>query len=113
MRKDQYLKLRMLSEKIADVAIFDADPDNWVGAGKAAKSLSKTQRGNAYWCRKVALGTISVLMRVEALAATAGFNAAMNDGEDLSLSEEIANAEAAAAKWLEKEMARTGKKANA
>jgi hypothetical protein len=113
MRQDQYLKLRMLSEKIADVAIFDADPDNWVGAGKAAKSLSKTQRGNAFWCRRVALGTISVLMRVEALVSSAGFNLAMGSQEDLSLEDEIASAEKAAAKWLEKEMARTGKKANA
>jgi hypothetical protein len=113
MRNDQYLKLKALSEKIADVALFDADPDNWVGAGKAAKKLTKEQRGNAYWCRKVALGTISVLMRVEALAATAGFNQAMSDKDELSLTDEIANAEAAAANWLEKELARTGKKANA
>ena len=67
MRDDQYLRLQTLSEKLADVCLFDADPDNWVGAGIAAKALTKEERGDAYWCRKVAASSLSVLGRVEHL----------------------------------------------
>lgn len=107
MRQDQLIRLQALSEKIAEVAIFDADPDNWVGAGKPAKKLTKAARGNAYWCRKVAIGTISVLMRVGAVANSVQWSNATKD--DTSLNDEIRKAEADAERWLKSEIERQAK----
>lgn len=67
MRVDQFLKLQALSEKLADVAIVDADPATWAGAGLTAGTMTQQQRGDAYWSRKMALSSISVLVRVQGL----------------------------------------------
>lgn len=67
MRQDQYERLQELGTKIADVALFDADPENWIGANVPAKDLTKEQRGDAYWCRKLAVSSLSVLMRVQSV----------------------------------------------
>lgn len=69
MTPDQLKRLNDLSEKLAEVAIVDADPENWVGFGELPKDLTAADRGNAVWCRKVALATISVLSRVVAITA--------------------------------------------
>lgn len=101
MRVDQFLKLQTLSEKLADVAIVDADPATWAGAGLTAGTMTQQQRGDAYWSRKMALSTISVLVRVQGLIhstqqfgdtpPTAGAPAAVD--EPPSLEAEIAQAE--------------------
>ena len=64
MRQDQYEKLKQLSEKLTDVVLHDADPAHWTGSGKQAKELTQQERGDAYWCRKMATATLSVLMKV-------------------------------------------------
>lgn len=64
MRDDQYARLKQLAEKLADVVIHDADPEHWTGSGKTAMELTKSERGDAYWCRKLAASSLSVLVRV-------------------------------------------------
>jgi len=114
MRQDQYLKLQALSEKLADVVITDADPATWTAAGLKASEMTQQQRGDAYWSRKMALSTVSVLMRVDALIgqqqgfgttppAAAEPGTPENEGAQ-QLDAEIAQAEKDAAAVLERVM---------
>lgn len=64
MRQDQYLRLQALVEKIAEAIILDADPEFWTAAGIKANELSQEQRGDAYWCRKMASASLSVMTKV-------------------------------------------------
>lgn len=67
MRQDQYERLQALSERIADVVLNDADPDHWSGNGKKPNELTQQERGDAYWCRKMAAASIMLFGRVEAM----------------------------------------------
>jgi hypothetical protein len=67
MREDQYLKLQALTEKLLDVAVVDIDPANWTGFGIAPIEMTQQQRGDSYWCKKNAIATIGVIVRVETL----------------------------------------------
>lgn len=100
MRIDQFLKLQGLCEKLADVAITDADPATWAAAGLKASEMTQQMRGDAYWSRKMALSTISVLARVQGLIhSTQQFgdtpppSAPAAEDETPSLDAEIAQAE--------------------
>lgn len=105
MRQDQYEKLQELATDIADVAIFDADPKNWIGAGTAAKDLTKDERGDAYWCRKLAVSSLSVLLRIQGVIGQlelsgAGTKPAEDDSEGRELDAEVRHAEREAEKLL-------------
>lgn len=67
MREDQYLKLQGLHAKLVDVALNEADPDNWSGQGIPAKDLTQQDRGDRYWCKKNAVATISLAIRIDTL----------------------------------------------
>ena len=68
MREDQIIRLDELSEEIGDIFLYDANPENWTGTGIKPSDLSPQERGDAYWCRKVAIQTGSLLARVLDLA---------------------------------------------
>jgi hypothetical protein len=105
MTPEQYLRLQELSAKLTDTVLFDADPDNWIGKGIAPKDLSQQQRGDAYWCRKLAVSSLSVLTRVTDLIQkqrNAGNGAAVVTDEESTLDAEINAAEKEAAKLLDK-----------
>lgn len=106
MRQDQYEKIQNLSEKLADVVIQDIDPEGWVGKGKRPAELTKEERGDAYWCRKMAAASLSLLTRVAHLvdvvqkqSSNGQGGAGVTDGEQL-LDEEIASAESEAERLL-------------
>lgn len=61
MRPDQLQQLQDLSERLADVFLLEADPDNWSGAGKLPVDMTKDERGDRHWDRKGAMGTGGVL----------------------------------------------------
>ena len=67
MREDQYLKLQGLHAKLVDVALQEADPEAWSGAGVAPKDLTQQDRGDRYWCKKNAVATISLAIRIDTL----------------------------------------------
>lgn len=67
MRDDQRKRLGDLSERLAEQAIGDADPSNWDGDGQTPVDMDRDTRGNAVWCRKLALQTLAVLASVERL----------------------------------------------
>jgi len=115
MTPEQYLRLQELSAKLTDVVLFDADPDNWIGKGVAPKDLSQQQRGDAYWCRKLAVSSLSVLTRVAGLTdliqkqSNAGNGAAGVTEEEATLDAEINAAEKEAAKLLDQLQRRSKK----
>lgn len=108
MREDQITKLKELSEKLADVVLTDTDPDNWSGNGIAPSLLSQQERGDAYWCRKMAVASLSVLHRVNSLTDPArnGQNPALDkvaqSHEEKLLDAEISAAEREAGHLLDK-----------
>ena len=67
MRADQYEKLQALQEKLVDVFLMEADPDNWAGAGMLLADMNHEQRGSAYWCKKNAVATGGLIQRVSNL----------------------------------------------
>lgn len=67
MRPDQASRLEALSERLAEQALLDADPANWTAAGKIGQDMTVEERGSAVWDRKLAVQTVSLLMRVEVL----------------------------------------------
>lgn len=67
MRADQYEKLQALQEKLVDVFLAEADPDNWAGAGMKLVDMNHEQRGSAYWCKKNAVATGGLIQRVSNL----------------------------------------------
>ncbi len=110
MRHDQIQRLSNLSEKLADVVLIDADPEKWVGYGKAASEMTKEERGNAYWCRKVAASTISVLTRIERVVSDAqSTNKGPPDDEDAELEKEMRSAEREAERLLDQLQRRSKK----
>lgn len=100
MRPDQYTKLQSLSEKLADVFIQEANPDNWPGAGLLPADMDKQTRGDRYWVKKNAVATLSLLTKMDTLKGVAAPAADSAETEGL-LDEEIASAEKEAAKLLD------------
>jgi hypothetical protein len=104
VRDDQYARLKDVAEKLADVVIHDANPDNWTATGKASKQMTKDERGDAYWDRKLAAASISVLVRVYSVtgmverAGDADPEAPIDD----SLDKEVSAAEREAKRILSK-----------
>lgn len=72
MREEQRIRLLEVSERLAEVTIRDADPDNWTAAGKLLCDMDQKERGDANWCRKTAVQSVALLVRVQQLLATPG-----------------------------------------
>ncbi len=67
MRPDQLQRLADVSERLAETVIVDADPDNWTATGMLLADMTQEQRGDAAWCRKTAVQSVALLIRVEQL----------------------------------------------
>lgn len=96
MTPEQRARLDAVSRRIAEVAIRDADPDNWTGGDQPLSEMDRPTRGDAQWCRKTAVQTVALLARVETLL-NGGPRGASDDPEA-----EIAQAEKAANAALER-----------
>lgn len=70
MRPDQRQRLADVAERLAEVAIRDADPDHWTAPELTLAEMSKEQRGDAAWCRKTAALSLALLVRMEQLTAS-------------------------------------------
>lgn len=108
MRQDQFEKLQLLTEKLTDAFIREADPDAWPGAGISLANMDQATRGNAYWCKKNAAATLSVIVRTTNLigiiqlrgAGGGGVPVAEQDAEESSLDADMKAAEKEATKLL-------------
>lgn len=108
MRPDQIARLQELSERLADVFIVEADPDNWSGAGKLPDQMEAAERGNRVWDRKGAMGTGGVLKYTLDLLAhqTTGAKGedAMQAERDADLDAKIREAEKRASEAVNRAM---------
>lgn len=67
MRTDQLDQLKVLKERLIDVVIVEADPDNWPGQGKLPRALTKEERGDGVWCRRLAAATLALVTQIDRL----------------------------------------------
>jgi hypothetical protein len=67
MRAEQLTRLETLRDRLLEVALSDADPANWIGADKKPKEMTRDERGDAKWCRSLAVQTVSLTMQVQRL----------------------------------------------
>lgn len=109
MRDDQYIRLQQLEEKLTEQFLTEADPENWTGSGVLPMELSQQQRGDRYWCKKNAVATISLTIRIGSLLGMVQRRDPAppgdEDGEGLlhaELDAEVAAAEKEAKKMLAK-----------
>lgn len=100
MRPDQRERLAAVSERLAEVVISDVDPANWTATGKTLAAMTQAERGDANWCRKTAVQSVALLVRVEALLAPA--EGAPPGGLEPDPEDQIARAEKGAAALLKK-----------
>jgi hypothetical protein len=113
MRDDQFDRLETLQEKLCEIVLEEADPDNWPGTGTLPKNLTKDERGDRYWCKKNAAATFTLLNKTLSLAhfrTTPKNNGDPDEprSEEETLDQEIANAEKQAVKHLENFQKRYG-----
>lgn len=108
MREEQYQRLHALQEKLLDLAIDEGNPETWTAFGIPVKDLTKDQRGDRYWCKKNAVATFSLTMKVGSLLGMIERSKAPVDDQegevegDGLLDEEIKAAEKEAARMLKK-----------
>lgn len=108
MNNDKYVRLKEIGEKLAETVIHDANPDNWAGTGKASKDMTQAERGDAYWSRKLAAASLSVLVRVYSVTgmverAVAGTTEPLaGEPGETDLEKEVAAAERTANAILER-----------
>ncbi|MGL4576901.1 MAG: hypothetical protein ACRCV9_19090 [Burkholderiaceae bacterium] len=110
MRPDQLKRLEFLRDRLVDVAIIDADPDNWTAHGKKPAEMTKEERGDAKWCRGLAVQTVALTMQVQRMlenTSTGGAIVPSNPApamkdEAQELEEEIARYEAAASQAIDR-----------
>lgn len=107
MRDDQKQRLEKLRDDLLETAVVDADPRRWVGAGKAPVDMTQKERGDAYWCRKMAAATVSLLTRVNNIVSTHSAPSAGNAKDEGDLDKELAAAQREADAIIER-MQRNG-----
>lgn len=104
MREDQFNKIEALQEKLCDIILTEADPENWPGKDKLPMEMSKDERGDRYWCKKNASATFALLNKTLSLAFFRRGSGTPEPAETKSpedeLDKEIAKAEKEAAKQL-------------
>lgn len=116
MRSDQYEKLQALSERLTDVFLNEAEPEQWPGHNIAPGAMDQQTRGDRYWCKKNAVATLTLIGRVANLTdviqqqSNAGNGAAVVTDEEATLDAEISAAEKEATKLLD-QLQRRSKKA--
>ncbi|ENT9569148.1 hypothetical protein ACFA6N_002430 [Salmonella enterica] len=106
MYEDYRTRLTALSDKLTNVVIEEADPDNWSGSKKPVKELTKDERGDRYWDKKNAAASLTLLIKVHSLIGmqsrgTTGENV---DDDDFGLAQQVAKAEKEAAAIIERVM---------
>ncbi|MEQ6971045.1 hypothetical protein [Pectobacterium polaris] len=106
MHNDYKSRLTVLSDKLTDTVLTEADPDNWPGAGKTINQHTKDERGDRYWFKKNAAATLTLLTKVHSLIGMHTRGGSPNDGggddEAFGLGQQVAKAEREAAAIIER-----------
>lgn len=118
MRQDQIERLKALSEQLADRFLMDADPTEWPCNGHSPADLTPQQRGDATWCRKMAMATGGVLRyaldlttKAAPLPGTSGSTTPEQAGQDADLDRQIRDAERRATEAVNRVVSRAKKNA--
>jgi len=105
MRPDQYLKLQALEEKMLDLFLVEAEPDNWPGHGVKPSAMEPQMRGDRYWSKKNAAAIGILANRVSCMIGNAqayGRTAPSGTADDeKQLDADYAKAEREASKLLD------------
>lgn len=118
MEPDRFAKLSALSERLLDVFLQVADPDNMSGGKKKPADLTKEERGNLAWDVKTAnsfglLAARSLELTAREKWRAEGMTKEVNGGGELGTvidtEAEIQRFEAEARKALERASSRVGK----
>lgn len=105
MRDDQIVKLKALSEGLADVVLEEANPSNWPGAGKTMADLTRDERGDRHWSKKNAAATMTLLVKVISITGHIQGGTLPKDGSEEDLEAMQAKAESEAVALLERAQA--------
>ncbi len=98
MTPEQAKRLAALQDKLLETVFREADPDNWVGGNTPTADLTMEDRGNRYWCMKVAAQAVGIYARLDAISGQNGAIGNPRDGEDLD--DEIKRSEREAQKIM-------------
>lgn len=99
MRPDQKSRLEDLNERLIETVILDADPLNWTANDKILSEMTGEERGDANWCRKTAVQSVSLLIRVQQLLDDSGVRTIPSE---VDTENEIKRAERAAKEMLDR-----------
>ncbi|BDG86583.1 hypothetical protein [Citrobacter koseri] len=107
MHQDYKTRLTALSDKLTDVVLEEADPDNWAGGNKRVNALTKQERGDRYWDKKNAAASLTLLIKVHSLIGmqTRGGTPSDNPGQDdeaFALGQQVSKAEREAAEIIKR-----------
>ena len=107
MHSDYKTRLTALSDKLTDVVLEEADPDNWPGAGKEITKHTKQERGDRYWHKKNAAASLPLLVKVHSLIGMHTRGGTPKPGEDpddeaFRLGQQVSAAERAAQEVIER-----------
>jgi hypothetical protein len=99
MTPDQIARLQDLQGRLVETVINDADPQNWTASGLLLADMDSQQRGDANWCRKTAVQSVSLLIRVQQLLEP---KTPEKPGDDADPEADIKRAERAASDMLKR-----------
>lgn len=112
MTPEQARRLAAIQDKLLDCYEREIDPDRWPGGHKTPGEMTRDERGDAYWVRKLASSTLALFHRGEmmldravetkARLAVLGYKAGQVGGDDDS----VRNAEKLAEFDLDKDIKR-------
>jgi hypothetical protein len=111
MRPDQIERLADLQERLLDVFLNEADPENWSGAGKVGAKMSQQERGDRHWDKKSAASTMVVLSGVDRLILNTKEALGRDPFDDAGMDAQIAKAEAEARKRADAVISTASRKA--
>jgi hypothetical protein len=110
MRPDQIARLRDVEEKLADLFIDEANPDNWPCPGEASHKIDSDARSNRFRCKRAAIDTGALLVRTQSLMQIVEGEGDRSPDMDRWLEQDIGRAEEAAKKAVDRAMARNAKR---
>lgn len=103
MRPDQLERLLQVEERLADVFISEADPDQWPGGSAPCAKLTIPQRKERYLWKRAASETAMLLARTQTLMSEARSGTLP---DDYDMERQVKLREKQATDLLEKAMAR-------
>lgn len=65
MTPEQARRLSAIQDRLLDAYEREIDPDRWPGGHKTPAEMTRDERGDAYWVRKLAASTLALFHRGE------------------------------------------------